>query len=241
MKKILVIGGLLLAIVVSGFIGQTLNVNATSKVELEELVQKQQITIDNLTSQLTEVNNQLSETSKRLAALESKENGTDGIETRLTKVENIIGQWDSEMSVIQYLNDLDNRFNKRVLLLEKINKVDSISIQKYMTRLPEEISNAISNKIYWDLNNGCGYSSYPNQNNCTYPIEQESLTLDPASTMIGSFNYNIFDYISEEKLKELVINAYNEKKSDKVIYKNIKVYVIEPFDLTYKIIDIPLQ
>lgn len=232
MKKVVIIAGVLGILLIGGLLGQVINVNATSKVELEELVQKQQITIDNLTEQLADVNNQLSETSTRLEALENKENSTEGIETRLTKVENIIGQWDSEMSVIQYLNDLDYRFNKRVLLLEKINKVDDLSIQEYINNLPQLISNAIDRKISND--------SYC-WSNCTYPIQKDSLVLDPASANIGSNNYNIFDFITEEKFKEHVINAYNEKQSDKVIYKNIKVYVLQPFNLTYKIIEIPLQ
>lgn len=61
--------------------------------------------------QLAEVTNQLSETKKRLEALESKENIIEGFEPRLIRVENIIGHWDTEMSIVQYLNDPDNRFN----------------------------------------------------------------------------------------------------------------------------------
>lgn len=237
MKKIATVAGVFVILLLGGLLGQTINVDATSKVELEKLVQEQQITIDNLTSQLAEVNNQLSETTKRLEALENKENSTEGIESRITKVESIIGEWDDERSVIRLINDLDNTFNKRVLLLEKINKVDEASIQEYINNLPQHISNAIWHAVNIDSNQGCGYSPYPNQNNCTYPIEKDSLTV----YNIGSNNYDIFNYISEEKFKELVINAYNENKSDKVTYKNINVYVMQPFNLTFKNIEIPLQ
>jgi hypothetical protein len=230
MKKVVIVVGGLFILLLGGFLGQAINVNALSKVELEELVQEQQTTIDNLSLQLAEV-------TKRLEALDSKESNTEKIDSRLSKVETIIGEWDDERSVIRLIYDLDSSFNKRVSLLEKINKVDAASIQEYINNLPQHISNEIWRTVYYDSNNGCGYSPYPNQNNCTYPIEKDSLTF----YNVGSNNYDIFNYISEEEFKKLVIDAYNENKSDKVIYKNIKVYVTQPFNLTYKIIEIPLQ
>ncbi|MFB3164710.1 hypothetical protein ABLO26_25450 [Neobacillus sp. 179-J 1A1 HS] len=242
MKKIAIVASLLVVLFSGSFLGQNLHGNAVSKVELEALVQEQQITIDNLTSQLTEVNDKLSETTKRLEALESKENSTEGIETRLTKVESNIGDWIYDRPIRKLIDEHEDtlgHLSNRISLLEKINKVDEASIQEYINNLPQNINNAISMQIYNDSFYGCGYSPYPPyQNNCTYPIEKDSLIVQGN---IGSNNYNIFNYMSEEKFKELVINAYNENKSDKVTYKNIKVYVNEPFNLMFKIIEIPLQ
>jgi hypothetical protein len=42
-------------------------------------------------------------------------------------------------------------------------------------------------------------------------------------------------------MKEIVLNAYNEKKSDKVIYKNLKVYIKQPFGQPPVLLEIPLQ
>ena len=47
--------------------------------------------------------------------------------------------------------------------------------------------------------------------------------------------------VTEEKIKEITLNAYNQQKSDKVNYKNIKIFIIQPFGQTNKIIEIPLQ
>ena len=168
---------------------------------------KQQATIDALTLQL-------SETTKRLGALESKESSTEQIETRLTHVESTVGKWDTEMSAIQLINDTVNKFNNRILLLEKFHHVDDASMQGYITGLPQLISNAMRDRIYYD--------SSCMDNSCTYPIEKESLIIDdPATYYIGSSNYNILNYITEEKIKEITLNAYNQQKSDKVNYKNI--------------------
>jgi hypothetical protein len=228
MKKVAKVVGLLVVLFLGGFLGQTLDGNATSKVELEELVQKQQTTIDNLTFQLADV-------TKRLESLESKESNTEEIEPRLTRIESIIGEWDTEMSVIQYLNDLDNRFNKRVLTLEKIHRLDYGSIQEDIKNLPQHISNVISGNIYYHSST-CG-GSY--SNNCTYPIAMESLNV--YGSTIGSIQYNIFDYITEEKIKEIALNAYNQFESDKVIYQNIKIHVQQPNGQPNTIIEISLQ
>ncbi len=230
MRKIFVIVGFLLVAFVSGSIGKVSNVDAVSKVELEEMVQKQQITIDNLTAQLTEINKQLSDTTNRLEALESKDSSVEGFETRLTKVENTIGEWDTEMSVIQYLNDLDNRFNKRVLALEKLSGIDDESIQKKLNSIPQSILSAINGAIEDDLR-GCQYYS------CTYPMQKEKIRI----YNIGSFNFNILDYITVEEINEIALTTYNQQKNDKINYQYLSIYLNLPLDQNSVTIDIPLQ
>ncbi|WP_066320914.1 hypothetical protein [Bacillus sp. FJAT-29814] len=228
MRKIFVIVGFLLVAFVSGSIGKVTNVDAVSKVQLEEMVQKQQITIDILTAQLTEVNKQLSDTTKRLEALESKDSSTDGFEARLTKVENIIGEWDTELSVIQYLNDLDLRFNKRILALEKLSGIDDESIQRILNSIPQAISSSIKRTIEDDIR-FC-YS-------CTFPIQKEKIMI----YNIGSFNFNILDYITVEEIKEIALATYNQQKSDKINYQYLSIQLNVPLNQTPVTIDIPLQ
>jgi hypothetical protein len=101
MRKIIVLVGIFTILGIGGFIGKAIDVNATSKVELEDIVMKQQADIESLKSQL-------SDTTKRLEALESKQSNTDQFDTRLTHLENSIGAWNTNKTVKQLIDDTNN-------------------------------------------------------------------------------------------------------------------------------------
>lgn len=143
----------------------------------------------------------------------------------------------NRLAELENAPDSKSLFEERISNLEKANKMDEASIQKYISsQLPQRLVEVMFSTMYADV------SSCP----CTQPVEKEALVLTGYN--IGSTNYDLFKYLTEDQLKEVSTNAYKETKTkhylfadDKLVYQKILIPVFQPFGAPDIIFEVPLQ
>ncbi|MGG1397338.1 hypothetical protein ABE288_05835 [Bacillus salipaludis] len=194
MKKKISIGIiLLLSFFIGSLFNKETNTEAASKKTLEEMVYEQQTLITNLRAELNE-------SKDRIENLENKEKSTEGINTRLKSLENSVGDWQNKNGENDNITDTLLKLNERVgtngnniNLLKRLNRIDEDSIKA-------EVAN-LKNLFYGNFNDQRGSVGSNNK-------------VENPTNFAGSTYYNIFDYLTEQEIKEAAKTAISEVEKD---------------------------
>jgi hypothetical protein len=192
---------LILLLISTFFVGSMLNgvidIEAASKRQLEEIVFEQQKVIENLQADLKKTN-------EKLTALENKENNAEEISQRLDTLENAVGDWkkrmETEESITDVIPDLYDRIGtaeRGINLLKTLHTLDEESINEYIKNL--------KNLFYGNL---LDYIVTPEQ--CQYIECTPNSVIKDVTLYAGNSFYNIFDYTTEDYLKNSVLDAVEE-------------------------------
>ncbi|MDF2789134.1 MAG: hypothetical protein K0S80_2232 [Neobacillus sp.] len=94
--------------------------------------------------------------------------------------------------------------------LMRIHRIDENSVNDYVSKFQATLKNSIST-----------YLPY-------HSLDQDYFSGNDDSGPFGSLYYNIFDYISEAEVKQMVRDIYYEIKTDEMNYKTARIYFETP-------------
>jgi DNA repair exonuclease SbcCD ATPase subunit len=160
----------------------------------------------------------------------------DSLKKEISDLKSISSSMNQRLTELENAPESTTQFEERISNLEKANKMDEASIQKYISsELPPRLAEVMFSIMYYDV------SSCP----CTQPVEKEALVLTGYN--IGSTNYDLLKYLTEDQLKEIATNAYKNTKTkhylfadDQLVYQKILIPVFQPFGAPDIMFEVPL-
>ncbi|WP_404330356.1 hypothetical protein [Mesobacillus maritimus] len=131
----------------------------------------------------------------------------EALQTQLLAVEEKVEAlaWNNNENMVLRLSQSEDNINR----LMKIHGIDEESIQEDLTRIPEQLRGIIREGLM------------------VTPLARDYFSYDDMAT-IGNPYYNIFEYISEKEIQELVRNIYYEMKTDEMNFTRALIYIETP-------------